>query len=134
MLVLMCAFLLVACDDQANGEVSGMLPGGFSLDKSPMEILSSKMPGSWDTDTSAEGKLINAMGVKTLAFIINLFGIMSAIVIIVASFVALLVVNYPKTVAQTKQRIVHVLFTVVIMASLPLILDCILSLLIATMH
>lgn len=131
MLVLFIAITLSACDDKADEKVT--LPSGFSLTKPPMEILgdSSGMPGA---GAGPESNLIMAMGLSTLAYIINLFGIMSAVTIIVASLVTLLVVNYPKTVAQTKQKIVHVLFSVILMASLPLIMDCILSLLVSAIH
>ncbi len=128
-IVFLFSFVLAGCDDKAAGDVD--FPTGFDVGDSPMAILDKDMPGL--VTTGEQFNIINAMGINSLAYIMNMVGLLSAATIIVASLVALLVVNYPKTVAQTKQRIVHVLFTVILMAAQPLLMDVVLSILLTSL-
>lgn len=85
-------------------------------------------------DTSGTGEdaivkqLNDLMGFSTIVFILDYLGLASAIIVIICSVIVLLVVNYPKTVAQTKQRIAQALLTVIAIAALPTIADAVYTL------
>ena len=53
---------------------------------------------------------------------------MVTIFVIFVSFIILVVVNYPKTVSQTKTKIVHALLIVAAIGALPFLFDVALSL------
>lgn len=63
--------------------------------------------------------------IPSLIKILDYVGIMGSVIIIISSLIMLLVVNYPKTVAQTKQRIAQSFFSVIVIGLLPLIFDVI---------
>ena len=87
--------------------------------KSPFEILGQGV----NLEDESLGRFTKGLGIPYLAYTLEAVGIMSAIVIILLSMFSLLVVNYPKTVAQTKQRIAQAVISVLFIAILPLALD-----------
>ncbi len=86
----------------------------------PFEILSVQ------DDTRTQG-LFDNLGFGRLMNILNYGGLIAAVVIIICSLIMLTVVNYPKTVAQTKQKVVHALFVIIIIAAAPYLADVILG-------
>ena len=68
---------------------------------------------------------ISELGLDAIVWILDYVGVIGAVIVIVASLVMLLIVNYPKTVAQTKQRIAQSFISVIIIGLLPLIFDTI---------
>lgn len=85
----------------------------------PFEILAETS----QTDINELNQFNRRMGISTLAFIIEAATYISAILVILIGFIYLLVCNYPKTVAETKQRVVHALFVCVFVALMPLLMD-----------
>lgn len=93
---------------------------GTVASSTPFEIL-----GEWDattTNTSAKA-FMETLGFRELAYTLNWLGIWSAIIVILIAMLVLLVVNYPKTVSQTKTKIVHALITTACIAALPFLFD-----------
>lgn len=91
------------------------------LAQDPMDILSQ---GSY-RDTQFEKML----GIQDLYWSIQLAGILSAAIVLIASGIMLYVVSYQKSVAQIKEKIVSVLISVISLASLPFIFDIALTIL-----
>ncbi len=89
----------------------------IALLDTPFQIL-----GSEDGIGDARGFIVKT-GIPALGQVLNVAGIVSAAVIILASLGMLLIVNYPKTVAQTKERIANALMVVAFIAAFPLIAD-----------
>lgn len=88
---------------------------------SPMEILG-------DPSTIGDANtFIKRTGITALGQVLNMAGILSAAIVILAALGMLLIVNYPKTVAQTKEKIANALMVVAFIASFPLIADAIYS-------
>ena len=85
----------------------------------PLEIL-----GDPDGAVDAAG-FINNTGIPALGQVLNVAGILSAAIIVLTSLGMLLLVNYPKTVAQTKERIANALMVVAFIAMFPLLADVI---------
>ena len=71
-----------------------------------------------------------ALGLPVLGYILDFLGLISAIVIIAASLIKLMIVAYPKKVSQSKETIAHALMVVIMIALLPLIMDIIYSLIV----
>ena len=87
----------------------------------PMEILG-------DPSTIADANsFIRRTGITALGQVLNIAGILSAGIVILASLGMLLIVNYPKTVAQTKEKIANALMVVAFIAAFPLVADAIYS-------
>jgi hypothetical protein len=95
---------------------------GILLADTPFEIL-----GTWDNTTTngSVKSFMDELGFRELSYTLNVLGIWSAIIVILCALIVLLVVNYPKTVSQTKTKIVHVILTTAAIASLPFLFDCI---------
>ena len=83
---------------------------------------------TWDILHNTSGPTGQTLGLHALIWILDYAGILGSVIIIISSLIMLLVVNYPKTVAQTKQRIAQSFLTVVVIALLPLIFDVIYTL------
>ncbi len=89
------------------------------LASTPFEIL-----GKWDTGHgSGTNDFMTELGFRELAYTLDVLGVWSAIFVILCAFVVLLVVNYPKTVSQTKTRIVHTILVVAAIGALPYFFD-----------
>lgn len=63
-----------------------------------------------------------------IATILDFVAVISGIILIIAALVMLIIVNYPKTVAQTKQKVAQVFLTLVAIALLPIIFDAVYTL------
>lgn len=87
------------------------------LSDTPFGILSDE-----DRIGDARGFIIKT-GIPALGQVLNIAGVVSAAIIILAALGMLLVVNYPKTVAQTKEKIANALMVVAFIAAFPLIAD-----------
>ena len=87
---------------------------------SPFDILNEKNSGD-------AVEFTRGLGLPQLANIIQVTGVICAVIMIFCAFIMLLVVNYPKTVSQTKTKIVHACFVVIIIASMPYIADLFLT-------
>lgn len=89
------------------------------LSESPLGILGQE-------DTRGDfGSFVAKTGIASLGQVLNAAGILSAAIVIAASLLLLAVVNYPKTKAQTKERIVNALIAVALLAALPYLADVI---------
>ncbi len=89
---------------------------------SPMAILS-KQDNKYDPVS-----LKNFLGFHQLASVLEVAGILSAMIIIVASVMTLYVANYMKTRAQTKEKIIMGLSAVAYIAAFPFLADVIITL------
>ncbi len=92
---------------------------------SPMGILGQKLD-----ETAGAGyyeRVSDTMGIPQLWQIILGGGIVLALIVMLVALVKLLIVNYPKTVMQTKQKIAHGLAVVIILVMLASLFDTILS-------
>ena len=98
------------------------------LSHTPFEILGDR------GGTSDASSFVRRTGIPALGQVLNIAGILSAAIIILASLGVLLVVNYPKTVAQTKEKIVNALMVVAFIAAFPLIADAIYSVIIGAFY
>lgn len=139
-------------EQQLNGQQSSQAPAsnnGYVYDPddpygngdgnadTPFEILNNRGVRAIDKQVGKDnfvGNLKNALGLTNLAFVLDFVGVVSAIIVIIISIIMLLLVNYPKTVAQTKQTMAHALITVMLIALLPLILDVIYNIILAFME
>ena len=65
------------------------------------------------------------LGIPNLATVLRAIGYMSSVIVILLAMLMLLVVNYPKTVAQTKTKIAHAVLAALFIAILPLFMDVI---------
>ena len=89
------------------------------LSATPFEIL-----GEWDTGShSGTNDFMTALGFRELAYTMDVLGIWSAIFVILCALIVLIVVNYPKTVSQTKTKIVHAVLIVAAIGALPFLFD-----------
>ena len=70
-------------------------------------------------------KFMKDLGIPQLAAVLEGIGYMSAVIVILLAMIMLLVVNYPKTVAQTKTKIAHAVLAALFIAILPLFMDVI---------
>ena len=93
------------------------------MDKPPFEIL-----GERTHNYVGEGsfnKFMTDLGLPNLASVLRAIGYMSAVIVILLAMLMLLIVNYPKTVAQTKTKIAHCILAALFIAILPLFMDVI---------
>ena len=67
------------------------------------------------------------LGIPQLISIAVGFGAILALIVIIWHLTKLLVVNYPKTVTQTKQKVVHAFFVIATLCALGLIFDTVLE-------
>lgn len=89
------------------------------LAETPFEIL-----GEWDYGRhSGTNDFMTSLGFRELGYTLDVLGIWSAIIVILCAFIVLVVVNYPKTVSQTKTKIVHAVLVIAAIASLPFLFD-----------
>ena len=97
-----------------------MLQKFFVLaNETPFEILS-----EWDYGrNSGTNDFMTSLGFRELGYTLDVLGIWSAIIVILCSFIILVVVNYPKTVSQTKTKIMHAILIVAAIAALPFLFD-----------
>ena len=99
-----------------------LLDGEAETSPTPFEILGKR--------DNTYGNLYNfrqRVGLVQLEKSIEVFGIFLAVVVILGAIVTLLVVNYPKTVSQTKTKIVHAFMVIALIGSLAFILDIVLT-------
>ena len=109
---------------EAQGEAMRLnTEGGAINDQDPMAILAAPISEAVSTT------FVKGMGLPQLLYIVRLFGIMSAVIVIVVSLLTLAVVNYPKTLMQTKTRIVTAALTIVIISLILIFADITLSIL-----
>ena len=96
----------------------------FSEDDSTFGTTPFQILGKKDGSSTAL-KMVNRTGLGQLEQVLELFGILSAAIIIVCALGTLVIVNYPKTVAQTKEKIANAFMTIAFIAAFPLIADVI---------
>ncbi len=89
--------------------------------KSPFEILSKKPSMFTGSDFN------NSLGIAQVGYILEMFGLIMAIVSVLTALITLLFVNYPKTVMQTKQKVVHSCFVIAAIGALPYVMDVLLT-------
>lgn len=89
------------------------------LTETPFEIL-----GRRDRAGNASQFIFNT-GMAQVGEILNVAGILSAAIIIASSLAVLLIAQYPKTRAQTKEKIVNALMVVAFIAAFPFVADVI---------
>ena len=94
----------------------------------PMAILGKKIDASQGSTMSFKNKVSVPLGVPELWWIVIGTGVLLAVLVIIIALIKLLVVNYPKTVNQVKQKVVHAFFVVIALSSLAFIFDQILKL------
>ena len=91
----------------------------------PMQILGKK--ANYKEGSPVE-TFVSKTGISTLGQIFTTGFAIAAVVTIVGALITLLVVNYPKTVAQTKTKVVHSFLVLVILDGLVLIMNAIVGL------
>lgn len=91
--------------------------------REPMTILSQPV------GAAISKSFVQGLGLPQLLHIVRLFGVMSAVIVIVSSLLMLAVVNYPKTLMQTKTKIVSALMAVLIICLILIFADITLSIL-----
>lgn len=105
-----------------------MLFNHIALLTSPFGILG-------DEDKLVDASpFVRATGVPALGQVLNVAGVLSAMIIILVSLAILLIANYPKTVAQTKEKIVNALMVVAFIAAFPLVADVIYSIIVGSFY
>ena len=90
---------------------------------SPMKILSEPL------DEAVSREFYAGTGLMNLLYTVRVFGVLSAVIVIVISLLTLAVINYPKTLMQTKTRIVTALMVIVVMSLILIFADMTLSIL-----
>ncbi len=91
------------------------------LKETPFEILGRK------DNSGTASTFIFRTGMAQIGEILNVAGVLSAAIIIASSLAVLLIAQYPKTRAQTKEKIVNALMVVAFIAAFPLVADVIYS-------
>ena len=87
----------------------------------PFSILS-----EWEVGRdSGVNDFMSALGFRELGYILDVLAVWSAIIVILCGVIVLVVVNYPKTVSQTKTKLVHSILVVGTVAALPYLFDVI---------
>ncbi len=94
--------------------------------KTPLEILGQKVDSAAG-DANHWNNVSARLGIPDLWTIIVGGGIVLAIIVVLVQLIKLLVVNYPKTVTQTKQKIVQAFFVVAALSSLAFLFDVVLK-------
>ena len=96
-------------------------------DKSPFEILGQGVDLSRyeSGNPGAMSSFMFELGFVHLGKVLEAIGYMSAVCVILLAMIMLLIVNYPKTVAQTKTKIAHCILAALFIAILPLFMDVI---------
>lgn len=89
----------------------------------PLSILSQPIGSAVST------AFVKGLGLPELMHTVRVFGMMSAVIVIVCSLLSLAVVNYPKTLMQTKTRIVSAVMVVIIISLILMFADITLSIL-----
>lgn len=91
----------------------------YVLAATPFEILS-----GWDYGShSGTNDFMTALGFRELGYTLDVLAVWSAIIVILCGIIVLVVVNYPKTVSQTKTKLVHSILVVGAVAALPFLFD-----------
>ena len=91
----------------------------------PLEILG-------NPDSKGDfGHFVATSGIASLGQVLSIAGILSAAIVIACSLLLLVVVNYPKTKAQVKERIANSLIAVALIAALPYLADVIYSIILS---
>lgn len=94
--------------------------------KSPMAILGQKADSPLGNARDWNG-VSKDLGIPDLWTIIIGGGIALAIIVIMVHLIKLLIVNYPKTVMQTKTKVVQAFFVIVALSSLAFLFDIVLK-------
>ena len=111
-------------DDENNSE-----PSFYGDDNAPFDILNDNGKRSVDSLTvdgmseSATDYLMKQAGLPTIAYILDLVAVVSGVLLAIVALVMLILVNYPKTVAQVKQKIGQIFLILIVVAVLPVIFD-----------
>jgi len=92
----------------------------FLILTGPMDILGES--DAWYGDNYTFAK---ETGLLKLTSVLNAFGLLSAGIIILASLGTLVIVNYPKTKAQVKEKLANAFMMVAFLAAFPFIADVI---------
>ena len=69
--------------------------------------------------------VIRALGITQLGYILRMSGVIVGLLVIFWSLITLMIVNYPKTVMQTKTIILQATIVIVIIMLLPEVMDAI---------
>ena len=90
----------------------------YTTSETPFSILKQSWRGATE-----KTQTINILGLPQLAYVLDIAGMIGAVIVIISSLLTLVLVNYPKTVAQTKTKIVHALLVVALIGALPFLAD-----------
>lgn len=97
----------------------------------PFDILSETSGYEEGTTVGSNLYQVNwTLGFTNLAKVINLMGVIAAVIVIISSLITLLVVNHPITMQKVKSRVLQAFAVIIVLASLPLIMDTVLTILI----
>ncbi len=97
--------------------------GPMALESDPMNIL-----GDAADSSLAKGgttSFVNKTGLGQLGAVVTTGFTIAAVITILGALITLLVVNYPKTVAQTKTKVAHSFFVIILLDGLILIMNAI---------
>ena len=109
--------------EKANEAIKADTPFEILNDKGKVSIGQLRVGGDLAGGVSVETYLSDQTGVRLIGYILTYAAVISAIILIVSALVMLIIVNYPKTVAQTKQKIGQVFLTIIVVAMLPILFD-----------
>ncbi len=107
-------------------ELNALLLNQIICAKAPLEILGQKVDSAAG-DSAHWNNVSASLGIPDLWNILIGAGVLLAIIVILVQLIKLLVVNYPKTVTQTKQKVVQAFFVVAVLASLAFVFDIVLK-------
>lgn len=96
----------------------------------PMEILNHWGFDIRGTNHNEAADFVVSMGLPQLAYTLSVLGVWVGIIVIISGLLMLAIVQYPKTVAQTKTRIAVALIGVGLVACLPYMFDVVGSLIV----
>ena len=93
----------------------------------PMDILGDAGGERWDALD-----FVRSLGIPQLGYILTAFGVIAAIIVIIIALIKLLIVNNPRQVSMTKTKFVHGVLVVIVLASLTILLDAVMTVVFTT--
>lgn len=104
-------------------------PSLFGGNAAPFDILND-MGSRSIGNLQANGMSHNASeyirsqaGLPSIAYILTFAAVISGVALMIITLTMLIIVNYPKTVAQTKQKVAQIMVILIVIAMLPLFFD-----------
>ena len=111
-----------------NGKVSSLLNMVMcAATQTPFGVLNRSVHNADSKVAYFYRDVADPLGLPQLLGIMIGFGAILAIIVIAVHLTKLLIVNYPKTVTQTKQKVVHAFFVIIALCSLGLVFDTVLE-------